>query len=41
MYGISRQNRQTAGYLNAGSSLLGAATQFAANKYQRKALTLK
>jgi hypothetical protein len=39
LYGMSGQNAQTAGYLGAGSTLLGRASQYASNNYQRQALT--
>ena len=39
LYGMSGQNAMTAGYLGAGSSILGGASQYANNSYQRRALT--
>ena len=39
LYGISGQNAMTAGYLGAGSTLLGGAQQFRLNQYNRRALT--
>ncbi|MDR2427194.1 MAG: hypothetical protein LBD46_08475 [Endomicrobium sp.] len=39
LYGISGQNAMTAGMIGAGSTVLGGASQFAANRYNRRSLT--